>query len=84
MAAVFFTTAGKLAFVDSAGNVRTAVTELAGNAVVTNLQVTSNCLLQGNLQVTFNSTANVGAVTMNGDAKELLNDPRVRAAYLGE
>ena len=25
-----------------------------------------------------------GIVTMNGDAKELLNDPRVRAAYLGE
>ena len=25
-----------------------------------------------------------GAVTMNGAAKELLNDPRVRAAYLGE
>ena len=25
-----------------------------------------------------------GTVTMNGDAKELLNDPRVRAAYLGE
>ncbi len=25
-----------------------------------------------------------GAVTMNGDAKELLRDPRVRAAYLGE
>ena len=25
-----------------------------------------------------------GAVTMNGDAKALLNDPRVRAAYLGE
>ncbi len=25
-----------------------------------------------------------GLVTMNGDAKELLNDPRVRAAYLGE
>jgi branched-chain amino acid transport system ATP-binding protein len=25
-----------------------------------------------------------GAVTMNGDAKELLIDPRVRAAYLGE
>ena len=25
-----------------------------------------------------------GAVTMNGEAKELLNDPRVRAAYLGE
>ena len=25
-----------------------------------------------------------GAVTMNGDAKELLNDSRVRAAYLGE
>ncbi|MHB1199779.1 MAG: ABC transporter ATP-binding protein [Polaromonas sp.] len=25
-----------------------------------------------------------GNVTMNGDAKELLNDPRVRAAYLGE
>ena len=25
-----------------------------------------------------------GMVTMNGDAKELLNDPRVRAAYLGE
>jgi branched-chain amino acid transport system ATP-binding protein len=25
-----------------------------------------------------------GVVTMNGDAKELLNDPRVRAAYLGE
>ena len=25
-----------------------------------------------------------GAVTMNGDAKELLDDPRVRAAYLGE
>ena len=25
-----------------------------------------------------------GTVTMNGPAKELLNDPRVRAAYLGE
>ena len=25
-----------------------------------------------------------GAVTMNGDAKQLLRDPRVRAAYLGE
>ena len=25
-----------------------------------------------------------GSVTMNGDAKQLLNDPRVRAAYLGE
>lgn len=25
-----------------------------------------------------------GLVTMDGDAKELLNDPRVRAAYLGE
>jgi branched-chain amino acid transport system ATP-binding protein len=25
-----------------------------------------------------------GIVTMNGDARELLNDPRVRAAYLGE
>ena len=25
-----------------------------------------------------------GIVTMNGDAKELLNDPRVRSAYLGE
>ena len=25
-----------------------------------------------------------GIVTMNGPAKELLNDPRVRAAYLGE
>jgi branched-chain amino acid transport system ATP-binding protein len=25
-----------------------------------------------------------GIVTMNGDAKELLKDPRVRAAYLGE
>ena len=25
-----------------------------------------------------------GSVTMNGEAKELLNDPRVRAAYLGE
>jgi branched-chain amino acid transport system ATP-binding protein len=25
-----------------------------------------------------------GIVTMNGDAKGLLNDPRVRAAYLGE
>jgi branched-chain amino acid transport system ATP-binding protein len=25
-----------------------------------------------------------GIVTMNGDAKELLNDPRVRVAYLGE
>jgi branched-chain amino acid transport system ATP-binding protein len=25
-----------------------------------------------------------GNVTMNGDAKQLLNDPRVRAAYLGE
>ena len=25
-----------------------------------------------------------GIVTMNGDAKDLLNDPRVRAAYLGE
>ena len=25
-----------------------------------------------------------GVITMNGDAKELLNDPRVRAAYLGE
>ena len=25
-----------------------------------------------------------GEVTMNGDAKQLLNDPKVRAAYLGE
>jgi branched-chain amino acid transport system ATP-binding protein len=25
-----------------------------------------------------------GLITMNGDAKELLSDPRVRAAYLGE
>jgi branched-chain amino acid transport system ATP-binding protein len=25
-----------------------------------------------------------GLVTMSGDAKEMLNDPRVRAAYLGE
>ncbi len=25
-----------------------------------------------------------GNITMNGDARELLNDPRVRAAYLGE
>jgi branched-chain amino acid transport system ATP-binding protein len=25
-----------------------------------------------------------GEVTMNGDAKALLNDPKVRAAYLGE
>ena len=25
-----------------------------------------------------------GVVTMNGDAKDMLNDPRVRAAYLGE
>jgi branched-chain amino acid transport system ATP-binding protein len=25
-----------------------------------------------------------GEVTMTGDAKALLNDPRVRAAYLGE
>jgi branched-chain amino acid transport system ATP-binding protein len=25
-----------------------------------------------------------GLITMNGDAKELLRDPRVRAAYLGE
>jgi len=25
-----------------------------------------------------------GNVTMNGDAKQLLSDPRVRAAYLGE
>ncbi|MCB1994915.1 MAG: ABC transporter ATP-binding protein, partial [Rhodoferax sp.] len=25
-----------------------------------------------------------GEVTMSGDAKALLNDPKVRAAYLGE
>ena len=25
-----------------------------------------------------------GEVTMSGDAKQLLNDPKVRAAYLGE
>jgi branched-chain amino acid transport system ATP-binding protein len=25
-----------------------------------------------------------GAIVMTGDAKELLHDPRVRAAYLGE
>ena len=25
-----------------------------------------------------------GIVTMNGPAKEMLSDPRVRAAYLGE
>jgi branched-chain amino acid transport system ATP-binding protein len=25
-----------------------------------------------------------GIVTMGGDAKEMLNDPKVRAAYLGE
>jgi len=25
-----------------------------------------------------------GEITMSGDAKALLNDPKVRAAYLGE
>jgi branched-chain amino acid transport system ATP-binding protein len=25
-----------------------------------------------------------GAITMNGNAKDMLDDPRVRAAYLGE
>jgi branched-chain amino acid transport system ATP-binding protein len=25
-----------------------------------------------------------GEITMNGDAKSLLSDPKVRAAYLGE
>ena len=25
-----------------------------------------------------------GEITLHGDAKELLNDPKVRAAYLGE
>jgi branched-chain amino acid transport system ATP-binding protein len=25
-----------------------------------------------------------GIITMSGDAKEMLNDPKVRAAYLGE
>ena len=25
-----------------------------------------------------------GEITMSGDAKQLLNDPKVRAAYLGE
>jgi branched-chain amino acid transport system ATP-binding protein len=25
-----------------------------------------------------------GIVTMSGDAKQMLNDPKVRAAYLGE
>ena len=25
-----------------------------------------------------------GLITMSGDAKEMLSDPRVRAAYLGE
>jgi branched-chain amino acid transport system ATP-binding protein len=25
-----------------------------------------------------------GLVTMSGDAKDMLNDPKVRAAYLGE
>jgi branched-chain amino acid transport system ATP-binding protein len=25
-----------------------------------------------------------GLITLTGDAKELLNDPKVRAAYLGE
>ncbi|MDF2463008.1 MAG: transporter ATP-binding protein, partial [Ramlibacter sp.] len=25
-----------------------------------------------------------GIISMNGDAKEMLNDPKVRAAYLGE
>ncbi|MEO6319491.1 MAG: ABC transporter ATP-binding protein, partial [Polaromonas sp.] len=25
-----------------------------------------------------------GTITMNGEAKALLDDPRVRAAYLGE
>ena len=25
-----------------------------------------------------------GVVTMSGDAKQMLNDPKVRAAYLGE
>jgi len=25
-----------------------------------------------------------GIITMHGDAKQMLNDPKVRAAYLGE
>jgi branched-chain amino acid transport system ATP-binding protein len=25
-----------------------------------------------------------GIITMTGDAKQMLNDPKVRAAYLGE
>jgi branched-chain amino acid transport system ATP-binding protein len=25
-----------------------------------------------------------GEITMTGDAREMLNDPKVRAAYLGE
>jgi branched-chain amino acid transport system ATP-binding protein len=25
-----------------------------------------------------------GVITMTGDAKQMLNDPKVRAAYLGE
>jgi branched-chain amino acid transport system ATP-binding protein len=25
-----------------------------------------------------------GVISMSGDAKEMLNDPKVRAAYLGE
>ena len=73
MAAVFFTAAGALASVNSAGNVRTYVGEDGGTANVSSLRVLGAANLQGDLQVTFNNTAVVGNVTMNGVLRGRVN-----------
>lgn len=73
MAAVFFTVAGALASANTSGNVRTYVGEEGGIASVSNLMVSGSANLQGDLQVTFNNTAVVGDVTMNGVLRGRVN-----------
>jgi hypothetical protein len=73
MAAVFFNAGGRLASVDSGGNVRAYVSEANGAVSLPALTVAGTCSLQGDLQVTFNNTAVVGSVTMNGVLRGRVN-----------
>jgi hypothetical protein len=73
MAAVFFNAGGRLASVDSGGNVRAYVSEANGTVTLPALTVAGTCSLQGDLQVTFNNTAVVGNVTMNGVLRGRVN-----------
>ena len=60
----------------------TFVNDIHGQGVTVLLveQNTSRALALANRGYVMDS----GEITMSGDAKQLLNDPKVRAAYLGE